>query len=278
VSSVTGDRDHDVALPRWVPDGIDVTMPNASRIYDCLLGGYHNFAVDREYAERMEESHPGAQQGVAASRALLGRVVRWLVDAGIRQFLDIGSGIPTLGNVHEVAQQAAPQARVMYVDIDPVAVAHTRAILAGNPRAGVLQADLRRPIDIVDHPEVNDLLDFSEPVAVMLMAVLHFIPEADDPYAIVAQLRDAVVAGSYIALSHGIHVAKLAEAQESARRVLQQTPTPAYFRTEEQIARLLTGLDLVEPGIVSIPDWRPDPSETASESWPGGLAALGRKP
>lgn len=155
MSSVDSDSaERGVESPSRVSDGVDVTVPNAARIWDYLLGGFYNFAVDREHAERMEQVHPGAKQGVFACRAFLGRVVRWLADAGIRQFLDIGSGLPTVGNVHEVAEQVAPEARVMYVDIDPVAVGHTHAILAGNPRVGVLQADLRRPVDIVKHPDV----------------------------------------------------------------------------------------------------------------------------
>lgn len=194
-------------LPNWVPEGVDITVPNVARTYDYLLGGYHNFAADREYAAGVEQAFPRMRQGAYATRAFLGRAVRWLVDSGIRQFLDIGSGIPTLGNVHEAAEQAAPGARVMYVDIDPVAVAHARALLAENPRAGVIQADLRHPRDILNHPNVRDLLNFSEPIAVILSAVLHFIPDADDPLGIVTELRDAVVAGSYIVLAHSTQVA-----------------------------------------------------------------------
>jgi hypothetical protein len=273
-----GAQEREVKLPGWVPEGVDVTVPNVARMYDYVLGGYHNFAVDREYAEKLEQAFPGLREGAYAARALLSRVVRWLVDAGIRQFLDIGSGIPTVGNVHEIAERAAPEVRVMYVDIDPIAVAHTRAILAGHPRVRVLQADPRRPVDIVDHPDVTDLLDFSEPVAVMLMSVLHFIPDADDPERIVGQLRDAVVAGSYIALSHAVHVTERAEAFEAVRQVSQRTPTPWHLRSQEQVARLLTGLDLVEPGIVTLAEWHPNLSEGPSQPWPGHLVAVGRKP
>src|SRR5215475_7154195 len=196
-------------LPDWVSDDIDLTVPNAARMYDYALGGFHNFAVDREFVKRAEAALPGFRVNAQINRAFVGRVVRWLAGAGIRQFLDIGSGIPTLGNVHEIAEQAAPHVRVMYVDIDPIAVAHTRAILAGHPRVGVLQADLRRPIDILDHPDVTGLLDFSEPVAVLLTTVLYYISDDDDPLGIVSQIRDAVVSGSYIALTHAIHMAEL---------------------------------------------------------------------
>ena len=167
--------------PDWVPEGLDVTVPNAARVYDCALGGYHNFAVDREFKDLAEKAWPGITQLAHANRAYLGRVVQWLVDSGIRQFLDIGSGIPTLGNVHEVAQEIAPESRVVYVDIDPVAVSHSRAILTGNPYADAIQGDLRRPEEILYHPRVLELLDFSQPVAVLMIAVLHFISDDADP-------------------------------------------------------------------------------------------------
>jgi S-adenosyl methyltransferase len=278
VSSLDGDQERGVGLPSWVPEGIDVTVPSVARAYDFMLGGYHNFAVDREYAERTEKILPGATQGGFANRAFLGRAVRWLVGAGIRQFLDIGSGIPTMGNVHEIAQEAAPEARVMYVDIDPVAVAHTRAILAGNPLAGVLRADLRRPMDIVDHPDVRDLLNFSEPIAVVLSAVLHAVVDADDPYRIVAQLRDAVVADSYIVISHVTWIAEMAEAFENIQQLAKRTSTPGQFRSPEEVARLFTGLDVVEPGIVPVTDWHPDPDASTHKNWPGLIGGIGRKP
>src|SRR5437588_3798566 len=150
--------------PDWAPETIDVEQPSAARIYDYLLGGSHNFAADREFARQAIAIMPDVPVQAHANRAFLRRAVQYLVDSGIRQFLDIGSGIPTLGNVHEVAQRAAPDARVMYVDIDPVAVAHSRVILAGNPRVGVIQADLRRPTEILYHPDVVELLDFAQPV------------------------------------------------------------------------------------------------------------------
>jgi SAM-dependent methyltransferase len=279
VSGTDGGQEHQEELPGWVPEGVDVTVPNVARGYDYLLGGCHNFAVDQELAEQGERYFPGMRQVVYANRAFLGRVVRWLVGAGIRQFLDIGSGIPTVGNVHEIAEEAAPGVRVMYVDIDPVAVAHTRAILAENPRVGVLRADLRRPLEIVDHPDVTALLDFSVPVAVVLSGVLHFLSDADDPYAVVAQLRDSIVAGSYIALTNWTQVAEHAEKQEALRRMSQQTPTPVTLRPREQVARLLDGLDIVEPGVVPATDWRPDPGEDTGDFPPGLLlAAVGRKP
>jgi hypothetical protein len=278
MTDADGDQKRSVELSGWVPEGVDVTVPNVARAYDYLLGGYHNFAVDREIAEQGEKIFP-VREVMQANRAFLGRAVRWLVGAGIRQFLDIGSGIPTVGNVHEIAEGAASGVRVMYVDIDPIAVAHTRAILAGHPRVEVLQADLRRPIDIVDHPDVTSLLDFSAPVAVVLSGVLHFISDDDDPYAIIAQLRDAIVADSYIALSNWTRVEEHAETQEALRRMSERTPTPVTLRSRAEVTRLLTGLDIVEPGVVPAVDWHPDPDQGPSEFWPGLLlAAVGRKP
>jgi SAM-dependent methyltransferase len=272
------DQGRGKGLPDWVPDGVDVTVPNPARIYDYALGGCHNFAVDREFMERAERVVPGAMRSAQANRAFLGRAVRWLIGAGIRQFLDIGSGIPTLGNVHEIAEWSAPDVRVMYVDIDPVAVAHTRAILVGNPRVGVLRADLRYPVDIIDHPDVRHLLDFRAPVAVIMASVLHFISDLDDPFMIVAQLRDAVVPGSYIALSHGTPTVERAAGYETLQKMTKETPTSFHPRGPGQIAQLFKGLELVEPGLVPVTDWRPDPDGDADIRVPQLLAAVGRKP
>lgn len=276
--ALSSGEERGMELPDWVPEGIDVTVPNAARMYDYALGGFHNFAVDRENVERVEQMMPGARRVAHANRAFLGRAVRWLVKAGITQFLDIGSGIPTLGNVHEIALRAAPEARVMYVDIDPVAVAHSRAMLAEYPRVEVVEADIRRPADILNHPDVTELLDFAEPVAVLLVAVLHFLPDADDPGGILAQLRDATVRGSYIVLSHGTPVPELDEEIDSLHKVYKRTPTPLHLRTAEQVADLLDGLELVEPGIVPISDWHPDPDEVDAEPRPEMLAAVAHKP
>jgi hypothetical protein len=190
---------------------------------------------------------------------------------------DIGSGIPTLGNVHEVAQLAAPDARVMYVDIDPVAVAHSQAILAGNPLAGVIQADLRAPADILYHPDVTNLLDFSRPVAVLLNAVLHFVPDSDDPQGILAQLREALVRDSYIALTHATSVEDKQYETEEIRELYKRTPTSVHMRDREQVLEMVDGMDLVEPGIVEVTDWHPDPEARDDPAQPAILAVVGRK-
>jgi SAM-dependent methyltransferase len=264
-----------VQLPDWVPEGLDVNVPNAARMYDYALGGYHNFAVDREFVERAEAALPGAKLVGHANRAFLRRAVRWLTDAGIRQFLDIGSGIPTLGNVHEVAQRVAPESRVVYVDIDPVAVEHGRAILAEHPGATAVEGDLRRPGEILSDPEVTRLLDFSQPVAVLMIAVLHFVSDADDPAAIIARTRRAMVPGSYLALSHG---APADQELRTIRRLYQQTPTPLHLRTAEQVAALMGGLEMVEPGVVPVAQWHPDDDQAGAGAQPGVLGAIGRQP
>jgi S-adenosyl methyltransferase len=193
---------NDDSFDGWAEAGVDPTKPNIARVYDYWLGGYHNLVADRELAEAMATLDPWIPAACKANRAFLGRAVRFLAAAGIRQFLDIGSGIPTAGKVHEVAQSAAPDARVVYVDRDPVAVAMGRKLLAGNGRANVVQADIRDQDAILGAPAVGRLIDFGEPVAIMLVAILHFVLDADEPYRIVRRLRDAAAPGSYLVLPH----------------------------------------------------------------------------
>ncbi|GGK76168.1 SAM-dependent methyltransferase [Mangrovihabitans endophyticus] len=264
----------------WVPEGVDVTVPDASRVYDYALGGVHNFKVDREFWDRAERVMPSAGLIARANRAFLGRAVRWLVDAGITQFLDIGSGIPTLGNVHEVAQDADPAARVMYVDIDPIAVQQSRSLLSGNPGAAVIEGDLRRPAQILYHPEVLELLDFSEPVAVLTVAVLHFIPDSAGPASILSKIGDALVSGSYLVVSHVGPDSTPAgrQAQQQAVKLYENTPTPVILRDAEEVAALLgPAFELVDPGVVSATDWHPDPEEAEDPPQPAALVVLARK-
>jgi SAM-dependent methyltransferase len=263
-----------------VPDGVDITVPDASRVYDYALGGVHNFAVDREFWHRAESVFPTAGLVARANRAFLGRAVRWLAASGVRQFLDIGSGIPTLGNVHEVAQEANPDARVMYVDIDPIAVQQSRSLLDGNPYVRVIEADLRDPETILYHPEVLRLLDFSEPVAVLTVAVLHFVPDSADPAGIVKRLGDALVSGSHLVVSHlGPDITPEGrEQQEKARKLYERTPTPVVIRAADEIGALIGGsFDLVPPGVVSATDWQPDPDEADDPAQPTALVAVARK-
>jgi SAM-dependent methyltransferase len=259
-----------------VPEGVDVTVPNAARVYDFALGGHHNFAVDRAFFAQAEAVMPNLRQLAHANRAFLGRVVRWLVDSGVDQFLDIGSGIPTLGNVHEVAQDANPRARVVYVDIDPVAVEQSRAMLAGNRHAAAVEADLRRPEEILYHPTIVDMLDFSRPVAVLMIAVLHFVQDTDDPAGIIDRVGQALVSGSYLAMSHATPDAspQRHHGQELARQLYERTPTPVRLRTREQVRELLNGWELEPPGLVPVTDWHPDPDadEPAQSIALGALA------
>jgi hypothetical protein len=276
-ATTTRDGQDEQEPPAWVPAGVDVNLPNAARMYDYALGGYHNFAVDREMVDRAEAAVPGARRVAHANRAFLGRVVRRFVAAGVRQFLDLGSGIPTLGNVHEVAQEAAPDARIVYVDVDPVAVEHSATLLAGNPLAGVIQADLRRPADILADRTVRDLLDFRRPVAVLMMAVLHFVPDADDPAAIVAQFADPLAAGSFVAISHGTHPPERPDDAENVRQLYRRTPTPLHLRDRTEVAKLVAGLEIVEPGVVPVTRWHPDPDEVAEAVRNELLAVVARK-
>jgi SAM-dependent methyltransferase len=257
-AGTSGRRSARMERPDWAPETIDIERPSAARIYDYWLGGSHNFAVDREVARQVTSQIPETPLIMQANRAFLHRAARFLVESGIRQFLDIGSGIPTLGNVHEVVQKAMPDARVVYVDIDPVAVAHSRHILAGNERVAVIQEDLRRPDRILAHAETNRLLDLDQPVALLLLAVLHFIPDDDDPYGIVARLRDALAPGSYLAISHGTADHYSQEVAQHGREQFRRTPTPFWSRSRAETARFFAGLDLVEPGIVYSPQWRPE--------------------
>jgi hypothetical protein len=264
----------------WVPEGVDITVPDASRVYDYALGGVHNFAVDREFWLRAEKMFPDARLVARSNRAFLGRAVRRLAAAGVRQFLDIGSGIPTLGNVHEVAQEANPDARVMYVDIDPIAVQQSRSLLAGNPYARVIEADLRDPDAILYHPEVLDLFDFSEPVAVLTVAVLHFVPDSADPAGILRRIAEPLVSGSHLVLSHvgPDETSDGRRAQEEARKLYEGTPTPVVIRTAEQVAALIEGtFELLEPGVVVAADWHPDPDEADDPRQPTALVAVARK-
>jgi SAM-dependent methyltransferase len=242
--------------PQWAPDGIDFSTPTVARAYDYLLGGAHNFAADREFARGWLAAIPEFPLMARANRSFLHRAVQFMIDAGIRQFLDIGSGIPTVGNVHEIAQKADPQARVVYVDIDPVAVAHSRQILAGNDRATAIMEDVRRPDAILEHPDTRALLDFDQPVGLILAAILHSVPNGDDPYGIMTRLRDALPSGSCVAISHVTADSRPEEVHE-AERMTKQTATPTTVRSRDEIMPFFDGLDLVEPGLVWVPQWRP---------------------
>ncbi|GAA0255171.1 SAM-dependent methyltransferase [Saccharothrix mutabilis subsp. mutabilis] len=242
----------------WVPDSVDVSVPSMARTYDYMLGGAHNFAVDREVGQKIEQVMPGLRTAARVNRAFLKRVVRFMVDSGIRQFLDIGSGIPTVANVHEVAQLADPSCRVVYVDRDPIAVAHSELMLATNDRAAIVKADMRDPEHILDHPVTRSLIDFDQPVGLLFLLVLHWVPDESNPHALLARYRDALAPGSFLALTH-----VSADHQDStltaATDVIKRSNSPDQIteRTHAQVTALFGDFDLVEPGLVGCGEWRP---------------------
>jgi SAM-dependent methyltransferase len=253
--------------PPPIPSGQQADGPNIARVYDYLLGGSHNFATDQEAATQFLARWPDAPVTMRANRAFLGRAVRYLAgQAGIRQFLDIGSGIPTMGNVHEIAQQAAPDARVVYVDNEEVAVLHSRAILARNTNAIAIQADLRHPAEILGNPQLSDLLDLSQPVALLLVAVLHFFPDSEAPAALVAELRQTLAPGSYVVISHGTTDDQAPHVAEAMGHY-NQTTAPFQPRSYAAIRAFFDGLELVDPGLVVVPLWRPDQDQDTTDDW-----------
>ncbi|MFF2850936.1 SAM-dependent methyltransferase [Streptomyces sp. NPDC058001] len=266
--------------PTWAPPGIDISVPSVSRIYDYYLGGSHNFEVDREAARKAMEFLPGLPKIMQANRAFMRRAVRFAVDEGVTQFLDIGSGIPTFGNVHEVAQAASPGAHVVYVDHDPVAVAHSQAVLNGNEEADVLMGDLRKPREILTAEQVDRLIDLDRPVALLLVAVLHFVEDADDPYAAVAELRDALAPGSLFIVTHAAYEGIPVQQEQAAGtvNVYKNIRNPLIMRTREEIARFFEGYDMVEPGLVPMSRWRPDTAPEEEDPYSSsGFVGVGRK-
>jgi hypothetical protein len=244
--------------PGWVPPGTDTSKANVARVYDWWLGGEHNFRADQDAARAMIAVEPNVRAIARANRAFLGRAVRFLAgQAGVRQFLDIGSGIPTSENVHQVAQKIAPGARVVYADIDDVAVAHSRLILEGNPDAAAIQGDLRDPDSILSAPQTRSLIDFTRPVAVLLVSVLHFLPDESGPERVVARLRDALPAGSFLVISHACSD-RMPDTQAISTAYQRKVAAAGRARSREEIARFFGGLTLLEPGLVWLPQWRPD--------------------
>ncbi|MGH3816112.1 MAG: SAM-dependent methyltransferase [Pseudonocardiaceae bacterium] len=251
--------------PGWVPHGVDVTVPNAARVYDYWLDGAHNFAADREMANKIQQVLPGIRDVVRIQRSFLRRVVLFMVGSGIRQFLDIGSGIPTVGNVHEIAQRADPECRIVYVDKEPVAVAHGELLLAGNDRAAAIQANLCDVEAVLDHPQTQRLLHFDQPVGLLMLLVVHFVPDSSDPVGILARYRHRLTPGSYLALSHGTADGNPAGLTETVQQY-KNTPEPVYLRSHQEVLCLFTGFELVEPGLVGCALWRPSGPGDISDS------------
>jgi hypothetical protein len=259
--------------------GVDPNRPSAARIYDCFLGGTHNYAADRAVAARAIELVPMLPQIMKANREVLHRAVRLAAGHGVRQFLDIGSGIPTEGSVHEVARAVRPDARVVYADIEPTAVIHARAILGDDPGATVVHGDLQDARTILDNPEVRAVIDFSEPVCVLIIAVLHFIPDSPMLTVALQRYRDAVPSGSYLAMTHATASAR-PEQLDTLSDLYNRTGTPMVYRDAGQVTKIFGGWPLLEPGIVFGPLWRPEPGAEPVED-PASyltLAGMARKP
>jgi hypothetical protein len=262
---------------RDVPD-FDTSVPHIARVYDYWLGGKDNFAADRELAEQVIAVYPNIVLSVRANRAFLARVVRFLVtECGITQFLDIGTGIPTANNTHEVAQRLAPDSRIVYVDNDPIVLAHAQALLRSNPagKCAYVDADLRDPASIL--ATAAQTLDFAQPVAVMLIAAIHFVTDDEAAAAVTGQLRDACGPGSYLAITHAASDINTAQVSEMTRRLNESAMAEKRVtRDLAGVTRLFGGYELVEPGVVRVPQWRPD-SELAAASPSGLWGGVGRK-
>ncbi len=264
--------------PTWIPAGTDPDKPNAARVYDYYLGGSHNFEVDRRMARKAMEMWPDLPLIMRANRAFLRRGVQYVAEQGVSRFLDIGSGIPTFGAVHEIAREIEPQAQVVYVDRDPVAAAHGRLLLADDPLSHVVEADLRDPARLLAEPAVEELLRPGEPVALLLVAVLHFITDDEDPDGLVRQLREALPPGSYLVLSHASLEGRPDQAGPH-QDLYRNTPTPLTMRNRERITAFFDGFDLVEPGVVYLSEWHPETpaSVGAHPERMTGMAGVGRR-
>jgi trans-aconitate methyltransferase len=264
--------------PLTQPATVDTTVAHPARVYDYWLGGKDNFAVDREAGDRVLAVTPGLRFRVRANRAFLARAVQYLAgEAGIRQFLDIGTGIPSANNTHEVAQRAAPGARIVYVDNDPIVLSHAKALLASGPHGATqyIDGDVRDTAAILD--AAAGTLDFTQPVALMLLGILHLIQDDEDPWRIVSALMSALPSGSYLAISHPAIDSHPAQA-EAQKRYNERVSTPQTLRTREEVARFFGGLDLVPPGLVYIHTWHPHPDDLQPEDEVSAHGGVARKP
>lgn len=270
----------------WAPPGVDTTKPSIARVYDFMLGGKDNFAIDRQVSQLALKITPDGPEAARANRAFLGRLVRFMVgEAGIKQFLDIGSGLPSQGNVHQIAHSVDPSVRVVYVDNDPMVLAHGRALLAEAGSTTVVQADVHDPEAILTHPEVLEFIDFSQPVGLLLLSILHHVGDAEDPGAIAARLRAPLATGSYLAQSHFRDPGEAhPEASRKAReveRIFNETLGTGRWRTDAEILSYFGDFEVLAPGLVPLAEWRPDPGAEPSEqtdtyfTYVGGVA---RKP
>ncbi|MFF7337724.1 SAM-dependent methyltransferase [Streptomyces sp. NPDC008163] len=262
-------RQHGLPVPV-----IDTGRPHSARIYDYLLGGKDNYRVDQQAGDELVATAAQERAGARANRAFLERAVRHVVGAGLRQVLDIGTGLPHSPNVHEVALEAAPDARVAYVDNDPIVTAHADALLRSSDQVGVALADLRDPQGVVEHPQVRGVIDFHRPVALVLTSVLHFLTDAQEPQRAVATLRDALPAGSCLVISHATD--DFADCR-AAQAVYAHATTPLTPRSHAEIEKFFDGFELLTPGLVPVPSWRPDAPVAARPPTIGVYGAVARK-
>ena len=261
------------------PGDVDTTTPNVARIYDYLLSGKDNFAADREAAKRLIAAIPDVAKIARDNRSFLGRVVRYLaIEGGIRQFLDLGSGLPTQANVHELAQGVAPDARVVYVDNDSVVASHGRALLASGDQVRMVLGDLRDPASILRHPDILGLLDLARPVAVLCTSTLHFIADEAKPHKIIAEYRDQLAGGSYLAITHGTLEDDPAGEGQAAEGVYRQASSQLHVRPLPDVLRFFEGFELVEPGLAWITEWRPEPGTAPTGRQHSLRGGVGRKP
>jgi hypothetical protein len=272
-----------MAMGETAPPGIDISRPSIARVYDYMLGGKDNFAVDREAAEMALRIAPDGPEAAKANRVFLRRVVRYLAEeAGIRQFLDLGSGLPTQENVHEIAHSVDASIRVVYVDSDPMVLAHGRALLADEETTTVVQAEVREPGAILDHPEIRKYIDFSQPVALLMLGILHHFGDDQDPGGIAARLIDGVPPGSHVAISHfhdpGDAQPDVSKKAREVERIFNQTLGTGRWRTMAEIVGYFGELEILDPGVVPLIEWRPDGNDEGIEqtdtyySFVGGLA------
>jgi hypothetical protein len=274
----SGSTDETAQDPDWLPPEINTGAAHSARVYDYWLGGKDNFAADREVGDAIMAAIPSAPLLARENRAFLRRAVRYLAEeAGIRQFLDIGTGIPTAGNTHEVAQAVAPDSRVVYVDNDPIVLAHARALMDCGPAGATafIQADFRQPGKILADPDLHRIVDMDKPVALMLVAILHFFTDGDGPRDIVA---DALPPGSYLTVTN--LTADFMDPQQAAKATEagQRGGITYVPRSEAEVAAFCTGLDLVDPGVVPMQAWRPDGAATTDQHGPTSYVAMARKP
>ncbi|MER6459172.1 SAM-dependent methyltransferase [Streptomyces sp. NPDC001288] len=256
------------------PVEIDTSKPHPARIYDYLLGGKDNYEVDRQAGDQLAAVAPEVWISVRANRGFLQRAVRHVIDSGVRQILDVGTGLPTSPNVHEIAQEAEADVRVAYVDNDPIVKAHADALLNRAGTTSIVLADLRDPKSVVEHPEVRRIIDFDQPVALFLVAILHFIRDAEEPERIVATLRDALPAGSFLVLSHATD--DFAE-RSAAQAIYNNATASMNLRPRARVERFFEGFELVEPGLVQVPFWRPDSTPPEGSAQIGFYGAVGVK-